>query len=127
MPILTYFAVAGSALLALLFVANANMGPPQPSPLNNEFYGLASAAHPKPKSTDLVTAPAPAPDMNSPAVRTAEEDVPALTAGSAAMAKAELPPPKPKRVARRIKPAEPPPVAEVRTYAWSRRMGGGLF
>jgi hypothetical protein len=127
MPILIYFAVAGSALLALLFVADANMGPSKPSPLNNEFYGLASAPHPKPKSIILARTLAPAPDMKSDPVQRASEDVPTSMAGTQAIAKAEPPPPKHKRFARRPKPVETAPVDRVQTFAWSRRMGGGLF
>ena len=92
MPALTFLAVVGLALVALLFVADATLTPGPPPIVTSERSGL-----PKPWRADtiqtLTSAPAPAPDMTSPAVLAAEPKPAALPKiGSAARAaRAEAP------------------------------------
>jgi hypothetical protein len=40
MPLLAYFAVVGSVLLGLLFVAEAQLGPPHALTITTDFHGL---------------------------------------------------------------------------------------
>jgi hypothetical protein len=111
MPIFSYFAVAGSALVALLFLADAKLEKNGPMPFNNEFTGMPKAWHPesaRPVSNAavLVSTPAPAPDMSSEAVKAAAPPPsPLIVEASAAPAAAAVPAkeaaPKPKRVAKR--------------------------
>jgi hypothetical protein len=127
MPLLTYFVVAGTALLALLFYADAHMERRGPLAISSQFAGL-----PKPRAAvqdpfhSLAAAPAPAPDMQSAAVLAAAPP-PDPNAKSAAApeparqtAKAEPAPRKKRHVARR-----PPPPHEPR-FAW-RGSDGGPF
>jgi hypothetical protein len=104
MPILSYFLVAGSVLIGLLFAADAVMPTREPLTIGSDFYGLPETAHsPQPQtgSPILRRTPAPEPDMNSAIVVAsqprnlastgepqAHADKPAQTAKSDAMAKA---------------------------------------
>jgi hypothetical protein len=138
MPILSYFAVVGSVLVALLFVADATLEKRGPLPFNNEAVGLPPAWRPDPQSSILAATPAPQPDMTSEAVRAAAPPAVHLPAAAAA-AKAEAVPgrmakldiKKPKRVARRQPP--PPPDGYRQNYAWrgggfdNGFFGGGMF
>src|SRR5581483_12005446 len=122
MPILTYFAVAGTALLALLFYASANMEPRGPLAVTSNFEGLPPPWHGPAVARNLASTPAPAPDMNSDAVKTAaaiagtktaaETKTAAVTTGAAQ--KAEPTPKKKRHVARRS--SRPP--EDVQRYAW---------
>jgi hypothetical protein len=146
MPILSYLAVVGSVLVALLFVADATLEKSGPLPFNNETIGLPKPWHPEPKTSVLTAALAPEPDMSSAAVRAAAPPaatpnavaVPVAPAGPAAVAtaakaepkpqrtaKAEIASKKPKRIARKL----PRPDGDRRNYAWSRGGydGGGFF
>jgi hypothetical protein len=129
MPIFSYFAVIGSVLVALLFVADATLEKSGPLPFNNESVGLPKPWHPEPKSSILTAMPAPEPDMTSAAVRAAAPpvakvaEVPAQTVtaqAAAAQAEAVPAPKKPKRVARK----QP---RDWRDYAWSRNGNDGFF
>lgn len=72
MPILSYFAVVGSALVALLFVADVTLEKrTTPLIVTSEFVGLPKAYQHVNVGSRLVTAPAPAPDMESAAVKAA--------------------------------------------------------
>jgi hypothetical protein len=72
MPALTFLAVAGLALIALLFVANATLEPPGlPVIVTSQRSGLPESRRPDAIQT-LTTAPAPAPDMTSQAVLAAQ-------------------------------------------------------
>jgi hypothetical protein len=139
MPILSYFAVMGSVLVALLFVADATMEKSGPLPFNNESVGLPPAwraDHVESKTAILAATPAPEPDMTSEAVRAAAPPDAVVVAAAKTeaaperMAKLEAPK-KPKRVAHR----QLPPRDDFRqSYAWSRNDfgpfgggGGGLF
>lgn len=152
MPILSYFAVAGSVLVALLFVADATLEKSGPLPFNNESVGLPKPWQPDTKGSILAAPSAPAPDMTSVAVRAAAppapqiaampavattakaEAVPERTAKAepartaqaepARTAKAELAPRKPKRVAAR---KQPRPDGDRRNLAWSRNGDDGGF
>ena len=139
MPIFAYFAVVGSALVALLFAADATLEKRGPLPFNSEFVGLPKAWHPETwqpetKRPILTATPAPAPDMTSEAVLAAAPPaahiagVPAAAAAAraeaVATAKLDAAPKKPKRVARRL----PPAADDRQNYAWrSGGYDGGLF
>ena len=112
MPIFTYFAVIGSVLIALLFVADATLEKGTPAVVTSQS-GLPEPWHPvgtsdqygleKPWRPDPKTVPAPAPDMTTPLVLTAQPkaqsvpEVPAKVEPVALAARAEAPPRK-KRV-----------------------------
>ena len=83
MPIFTYFAVVGSVLIALLFVADATLEKGTPAVVTSQYglpkrpvvtsdqYGLEKPWRPDPKQI-LAAVPAPAPDMTSPLVLAAQ-------------------------------------------------------
>jgi hypothetical protein len=114
MPIFTYFAVVGSVLIALLFVADATLEKGTPAVVTSQYglakrpvvtsdqYGLEKPWGPDPKQI-LAAVPAPAPDMTSPLVVAAQpkaQSVPEVLAKvepAALAARAEAPPRK-KRV-----------------------------
>ena len=109
MPALTFLAVAGLALIALLFVANATLEPPgSPVIVTSQRSGLPEPRRPDAIQT-LSAALAPAPDMTSPAVLAAqsksEPEVLAKIAPAALAARAEARPTK-KRVTHTQPPVE---------------------
>ena len=115
MPALIFLAVAGLALIALLFVADATLEPSSPPIVTSNRVGLPTPWHPDSTSPDtirnLTTAPAPAPDMASDLVRaampkaqSAQDDL-AKVKPVARAARAEAPPTK-KRVTRTRPPVE---------------------
>ena len=71
MPVLAYFVVVGFALIALLFVADATLERSSPVIVTSDHIGLPERSHSDTIQT-LTTAPAPAPDMTSPAVLVAQ-------------------------------------------------------
>jgi len=71
MPILAFFAVVGSVLFALLFVADATLENSSPAIVTSQRTGLPAPRYDSATKT-LVTAPAPAPDMTSQAVLAAQ-------------------------------------------------------
>ncbi|MFZ1948468.1 MAG: hypothetical protein WCF66_02885 [Pseudolabrys sp.] len=71
MPVLVYFVVVGFALIALLFVADATLERSPPVIVTSDRIGLPERSHSDTIQT-LTTAPAPAPDMASPAVLAAQ-------------------------------------------------------
>ena len=71
MPALTFLAVVGLALVALLFVADATLTPGPPPIVTSERSGLPKPWRPDTIQT-LTTAPAPAPDMTLPDVLAAQ-------------------------------------------------------
>jgi hypothetical protein len=71
MPIFKFLAVAGVALIALLFVANATLEPGSPVIVTSQRSGLPESRRPNAIQTLTVT-PAPAPDMTSQAVIVAQ-------------------------------------------------------
>lgn len=95
MPALTFLAVVGLVLVGLLFVADATLENGPPPIVTSERTGL-----PKPWRPDgvqmLTTAPAPAPDMASSAVLSAQpkvaHDASAKINAAARAARAEAPP-----------------------------------
>ena len=99
MPALTFLAVAGLALIALLFVANATLEPPgSPVIVTSQRSGLPGSRRPDAIQT-LTTAPAPAPDMTSQAVLAAQSAPATLPKiGSAALAARAKAPSKDERV-----------------------------
>jgi hypothetical protein len=118
MPILTYFAVVGSVMIALLFVAGATLEKGSPAVVTSQ-YGLPKPW--RPDAIHLAAAPAPAPDMTSPLVLAAAPkaqsapEVLAKVEPAARAARAEAPPKK-KRVTR----TQQPPVDYRQNHAWSR-------
>ena len=116
MPALTFLAVVGLALIALLFVADATLEPSSSPIVTSNRVGLPEPWHPDPINPDAIrnrtTASAPAPDMASDLVRAAmpkaqsvSEDDLAKVKPAARAARAEAPPTK-KRVTRPQPPVE---------------------
>jgi hypothetical protein len=71
MPVLAFLAVVGFALMALLFVADATLEKGSPAIVTSDRIGLPESRHGDTIQT-LITTPAPAPDMTSPAVLAAQ-------------------------------------------------------
>ena len=137
MPIFAYFAVVGSVLIALLFVADATREKGTPAVVTSQYglpkpwrpvvtsdqYGLQRPWRPDP--IQILSAPAPAPDMTSPLVLAAQPkdqaapEVLAKVEPAARAARAEAPPKK--RVTR-----TQPPVDYRQNHAWSRDRDYGL-
>src|SRR5262245_48608430 len=114
MPALTFLAVIGLALIALLFVADATLEPGSPPIVISGRVGLPEPWHSDSMNSgamqNVTTSPAPAPDMESDRVRAAMPKVQSAPEGdlakvkpAARAARAEARPTK-KRVTR----AEPP-------------------
>jgi hypothetical protein len=102
MPALGFFASVGLVLLALLFVADATLEPGSPVIVTSQRTGLPVPQYKNAIKT-LSTAPAPAPDMTSQAVlsaqpKSASEATLAKIDHSAREARAEAPPKKKVRV-----------------------------
>jgi hypothetical protein len=122
MPILSYFAVVGSVLAALLFVADATLTKSDaPVVPTSSMVGLPKPWHPDPQIKSLAATPAPEPDMSAAAVvAAAPKPEPAATV-------AEQPAPKKKRVVKR----QPRHLDGRESFAWSRNdpgpFGGGGF
>jgi len=73
MPVLAFFAVVGSVLLALLFVTNATLDNSSPAIITSQRTGLPAPQYGNANAIKtLTTAPAPAPDMTSQAVLAAQ-------------------------------------------------------
>ena len=73
MPVLAFFAVAGLALIALLFVADAALEKDgSPVIVTSQRSGLPESSHRPDKIPVLTMAPAPDPDMTSKIVRDAQ-------------------------------------------------------
>jgi hypothetical protein len=107
MPIFAYFAVAGSVLIALLFVADATLEkgtpavvtsqnglPKHPVVTSDQYDGLEKPWRPKTQKQILAAAPAPAPDMTSPLVLAAQPASAFEAVTPAREARAEAPPKK---------------------------------
>jgi hypothetical protein len=133
LPIFTYFAVVGSVMIALLFVADATLEKDSPAVVTSQYglpkpwhpmgtsdqYGLEKPWRPDPKQV-LAAVPAPAPDMTSPLVLAAQPkaqsapEVLAKVEPAARAARAEAPPKK------RVTRTQQPPVDYRQNHAWSR-------
>lgn len=73
MPIISYFLIAGSFLIGLLFAADAVLPAREPLHLSSDFHGVAVKAPPaKPDIPILGRTAAPEPDMSSELVQAAE-------------------------------------------------------
>ena len=94
MPVLAYLGVVGFVLVALLFVADATLERSSPVIATSDRIGLPERWHSDTIQT-LTTAPAPAPDMTSSAVRAAqaksEPDILGKIGPAARAARAEAP------------------------------------
>ncbi|HET8543986.1 MAG TPA: hypothetical protein VFL68_05735 [Pseudolabrys sp.] len=96
MPALTFLAVAGLALIALLFLADATLEKDgSPVIVTSQRSGLPDSSHHS-DNVHITTAPAPAPDMTLQAVRDAqpkpEPQDPMKIHPAARAARAEAPP-----------------------------------
>jgi hypothetical protein len=104
MPALAFLSVVGLVLIALLFVADATLEPGSPAIITSERSGLPKPWRPDSVQT-LTAVPAPAPDMLSQAVLSAQPksapDALANIKSAARAARAEAPP-KNKRVTQPI-------------------------
>jgi len=136
MPIFTYFAVVGSVLIALLFVADTTLekgtralvtsqyGLPKHPVVTSDQYGLEKPWRPDPKQI-LAAVPAPAPDMTSPLVLAAQpkaQSVPEVLAKvepAALAARAEAPPRK-----KRVTGGTQRPVYHRQNQTWSQHLPG---
>jgi hypothetical protein len=73
MPVFAFFAVIGSVLFALLFIADATLENSSPAIITSQRTGLPAPRYDSANAVKtLTTAPAPAPDMTSQAVLTAQ-------------------------------------------------------
>ena len=89
MPALTFLAVVGLALIALLFIADATLEPGPPPIVTSDRVGLPEPWH----SDDIQTfAPTPAPDTTSQAVQPQSAPDPAKIEPAARAARAQAPP-----------------------------------
>src|SRR4051812_15416154 len=104
MPILPYFAIVGSALVALLFAADVTLPKSAPVIATSSIYGMPKPWHPDPTQT-LASTPAPAPDMSSEAVlAAAPQTTPKTAAVNERSATADATPKKKRVVARKPQP-----------------------
>ena len=95
MPALAFLAVVGLVLVALLFVADATLESGSPLIVTSTRVGLPEPWHPNTAGT-LTTTPAPAPDMSSKAVLSAQpSEALAKIDPAARAARAEAPARKP--------------------------------
>ena len=95
MPALAFLAVVGLALVALLFVADATLESGSPPIVTSTRVGLPEPWHPNTAGA-LTTTPAPAPDMASKAVPSAQpSEASAKIDPAARAARAEAPARKP--------------------------------
>ena len=97
MPVLAFLAVAGSALIALLFLADATLDKDaSPVIVTSQRSGLPESSIHSDNIRILTTAPAPEPDMTLQAVRNAqpkpEPQDPLKVHADAHAARAEAPP-----------------------------------
>jgi hypothetical protein len=127
MPVLSFLAVVGFALIAMLFIADGTLEPSSPPIVTSNRVGLPEPWHPDSMYPDairnLTTSLAPAPDMASDLVRaampetqSASEDL-AKVDPAARAARAEAPPTK-KRITRTQPPSE-----YRRNNTWSQSPG----
>ena len=97
MPALSFLAVVGLALVALLFVANATLENGSPPIVISDRYGLPKPWYPG-AMQNMAIAPAPAPDMATPAILAAQSKTSPEAAtkieAAARAARAEAPPKK---------------------------------
>ena len=109
MHILFYFAVVGSVLIALLFVTDATLEKGAQAIVTTQRVGLPESHLPDP-TRNLISTPAPAPDMTSPLVLVAAPKVQAapelLTVEPAARTARAEAPSQTNRVTDRRPPAE---------------------
>jgi hypothetical protein len=107
MPVLAFFAIVGSVLFALLFVADGMLENSSPAIVTSQRTGLPTPRYHNAIKT-LTTASAPAPDMTSQAVLSAQpksvSDTLAKIEPTAGEARAEAPP-KPMQVGASAKKA----------------------
>ena len=111
MPVLAFFAVVGSVLFALLFVADATLENGSPAIITSQRTGLPAPPYDSANAIKTLTnAPAPAPDMTSQAVLAAQpkstSDALAKIEPAAREARAEAP-------TNKVRAEAPPPNQRV--------------
>ena len=111
MPVLAFFAVVGSVLFALLFVADATLENGSPAIITSQRTGLPAPRYDSANAIKTLTnAPAPAPDMTSQAVLAAQpkstSDALAKIEPAAREARAEAP-------TNKVRAEAPPPNQRV--------------
>jgi hypothetical protein len=109
MPLLSFFAVVGSTLVGLLFLADAILPAREPLAISREFHGVSATLHSEPTGAiqGETRGVAPNPDMKSDAVKLASQGAPEAAVSAAVnvqpvnapVARAEPTPKKRKRVA----------------------------
>ena len=82
MPLLAYFTVVGSVLVGLLFVAEAQLGPPTSLSVSTNFYGVPQPW--KPESVAILTV------REAPAPQIAKSEAAKTTVGQSAEAASAL-------------------------------------
>ena len=111
MPLLAYFGVVGAVLLGLLFVAEAQLGPPaQTLSMSTNFYGLPAPY--KAQQTPILTVrDAPAPAMpatalaqHTPAPLAGATAQPAMSGEAPLKIRVTKAPAKPKKTTKQAKP-----------------------
>ena len=128
MPIFTYFGVVSAVLIGLLFVADAKLERTSVPVIGSQVVELPGASHPhRPIGSTLVAEPAPAPDMNSAAVRTATPAAAKVAEASQAgePARAEAAPKK--KIVRRPQADDEKPHVAWRNNDAGSFGGGGFF
>ena len=133
MHILRYFIVVGSALLGLLFYANANLEPRWPLAIMTDFHGLPKPWHgpafPRIAETDIPASDI-APDINTKprliaAPPTAKQAVPAAALKTFAMTRQATPSSASTRKNRVVRKHVPYDHQKSR-YAWQNRNSGAF-
>src|SRR5687767_13886457 len=76
MPLLAYFAVVGSVLVGLLYVAEAQLGPPTSLSISTNFHGLPVPWKSVASTPILTVRDGPAPDISKVNVAQSVVDAP---------------------------------------------------
>jgi hypothetical protein len=99
MPLLAYFVVVGSVLVGLLYVAEAQLGPPTSLSISTNFHGLPAPWKAAASAPILTVRDGPAPDMSkmNVAQSAVETQVPPPKAAKASKKTRKPPKPNPER------------------------------
>jgi hypothetical protein len=115
MPLFTYFALVGSVLVGLLYVAEARLGPPKSLSISTSFHGLPAPFKGQRSAAILTARDAPVPDMTGMNPQSAAVTQPSMKPQAVSqqvmsqpiMAQAaDTPPPKTAQVRKSKKPAK---------------------
>ena len=91
MPLLAYFGVVGSVLVGLLYVAEAQLGPPTSLSISTNFHGLPAPWKAKPSIAILTVRDGPAPDVATTSVVQSAVETQARAPSAAKTASAKKP------------------------------------